>query len=64
VVVGLLELVLIASHKLHDFVLALSWSIGTCEYDAQRFPVVILLHLFLDEEMQHLVELVHEGGSG
>ena len=54
------EVVLVTSHKLHNFVLALSRSVWTCKNYAQTFPIIILLHLLLNKEMKHFIESMHE----
>lgn len=59
----LTELSLVCPHKLHNFVFSLSWSIWPCKYNAQSFPIIILIYLFLNEKMKHLIELLHESSS-
>ena len=57
------EIIGIGSDELHNVVFSFSRCIGTCEDDAETFPVVIFFHFFFDEEVEHLVELIHEGGA-
>lgn len=57
------EVILVSSHELHNFVLSFSGSVRASEDYTKAFPVVVLIDFFLDEEMQHFVELLHEGSS-
>ncbi len=57
------EVLLVCPHELHDLVLALARGVGASENDAEALPVVVLFNFFLDEEVEHVIELFHEGSA-
>lgn len=56
------ELALVGPDVLHDLVLSLAWGVRAREDNGQPLPVVVLLDLFEEEEVEHLVQLSHELG--
>ena len=51
---------LVLPDELHDLVLALTRSVRTSENNRKVLPVLVLLDLLQQKEMDHLVELLHE----
>ena len=54
------EILTIGTDELHDLVLALTRSVGTSENNGKVLPVLVLLDLLQQKEMNHLVKLLHE----
>lgn len=43
--------------------LSFSWTIRSCKYHTNIFPIIILLNFFLNEKMNHLIQFLHEFGT-
>lgn len=57
------EGVLVGPDELHNLMLSLSRSVRSSEHNGESLPVLVLLNLLQQEEVDHLVQLLHEAGA-